>query len=128
LNVPVLIVASITLIAVVAHVFGGTKQTAAVEPKSEDGQLTVFWVQAMCAFQMLAVDLLAVALLLFAVAIWDLGPVEQPILRFSSLLFFLWGLVWIIQVQWLKRPSVGLLRLPHWVIWFLCAGLLFYGS
>lgn len=51
------------------HVIGGTRQTAGIAPEKDE--LTASWGQAMCAFQMLAVDLLAVALLLGAVLIWD---------------------------------------------------------
>ena len=126
MNIPVLIVAIVMLIAVVAHVFGGTRETASIAP--EDDKLTASWVQAMCAFQMLAIDLLAVAALLFAILFWDLGAVEPILLRLLSLLFLLWGIVWVAQVLWLRRPSASLLRLPHWVIWFVCAGLLYIGS
>lgn len=128
MNIPVLIVACIMALAVVAHTFGGTKQTAAIDPGSDDPQATAFWVQAMCAFQMLAVDLLAVTILLFAVVFGDLGAIERPILLAASLLFFLWGAVWVVQVRWLKRPAAGLLRLPHWAIWFLCSALLYAGA
>lgn len=128
MNVPVLIVACITLLALVAHVFVGTKETATVAPASQDEQLTANWVQAMCAFQMLTVDLLVVAVALFAVVFFDLGQLERPVVLLLSLLFFLWGLVWVIQLQWLNRPAASLLRLPHWMIWFLCSGLLYYGS
>lgn len=127
MNVPVLIVAIITLIAFIAHVFGGTRETAAIVPK-EDEKLVVSWVQAMCAFQMLAVDLLALALLLFAIVFWDLGPGESLILQLASALYFLWGVVWVVQVLWLRTPSATLLRLPHWIVWLLCSGLLFFGS
>ena len=127
MNIPVLIVACITSLAFVAHVFGGTRETASIAPK-EDQKLMVSWVQAMCAFQMLAVDLLALSLLLFAIVYWDLGSGETLILQLASALFFLWAVVWVIQVLWAKRPSVTLLRLPHWVIWFVCSGLLYFGS
>lgn len=127
MNIPVLIVASITLIAFVAHVFGGTRETAAIAPKNDE-KLTIFWVQAMCAFQMLSVDLLALAALLFAILFWNLGPGEELILRLLSVLYFLWGVVWVAQVHWLQKPNATLLRLPHWMIWFLCAGLLYFGN
>ena len=129
MNIPVLIVAIITLVAFLAHLFGGTRETAAIAPApTPNSKLTAHWVQAMGAFQMLSVDLLAMALLLFAIVFWHLGPGEPLITKLASLLYLAWGIVWIVQVLWLKAPSVGLFRLPHWVVWFLCAGLLFYGS
>jgi len=80
----------------------------------------------MCAFQMLAVDLLAVCLLLFAIALFDLGPNERTYVLILSILFFLWGVVWIIQVWWIKRAPQYLFRLPHWLVWFGCSGLLYW--
>jgi hypothetical protein len=127
MNIPVLIVASIMGIVVIAHVFGGTRETARIAPDPAAPNLNRYWVQAMGAFQMLSVDLLAVSLLLFGVALWDLGPAEAMIIKGLIALFFLWGLVWFVQVQWLKRPGAGILQLPHWIIWFLCAGLLTLG-
>lgn len=128
MSISVLSVACITVIALVAHVFAGTRETAAIAPSSQGEKLTANWVQAMCAFQMLSVDLLVVSVALFTVVFFDLGPMERPVVLLLSLLFFLWGLVWVIQLRWLKRPSASLLRLPHWMIWFLCSGLLYYGS
>lgn len=127
MNVPVLIVACIMALAVVAHVFGGTRETAHLVPDPSAPKLTRSWVQAMGAWQMLSVDLLAVALLLFGVALWDLGAAEDLILKGLIALFCLWGIVWFAQVHWLKRTSAGILQLPHWVIWFGCAGLLSLG-
>lgn len=128
MNVYALIVACVTSLAFLAHLFGGTRETAAIAPLADNRNLNAHWVQAMCAFQMLAVDLLFVSLLLFAIALWDIGEIESTILMILSLLYFLWGVVWIVQVVWLKAAGVTLLRLPHWVVWFVCAGLLFAGS
>lgn len=128
MNIPVLIVALITLIAFVAHLIGGTKETAAIAPNPQDQKLTTHWVQAMSAFQMLAVDLLAVSIALFAIALTDLGPIENSLLTIFTLLYIAWGIVWIIQVWWLQRSATALLRLPHWLVWFFCAILLYLGN
>lgn len=128
MNIPVLIVACVTMLAFFAHAFGGTRETAAIAPLPESKKLTAHWVQAMCAFQMLAIDLLFVSVLLFTICFRDFGAVEGTILQLLSLLFFLWGTVWVIQMLWLKRSGVALFRLPHWLVWFVCSGLLFVGS
>ncbi|MEO9514505.1 MAG: hypothetical protein ABJH45_23390 [Paracoccaceae bacterium] len=88
-------------LAVVAHVLGGTRETARIAPSAMTSPLNRNWVQAMGAWQMLSVDLIAVATLLFGVALWDLGAVEDVILKGLILLFCLWGLVWFAQVWWL---------------------------
>ena len=128
MNIPVLIVACITLLAFVAHVLGGTKETAAIEPDSAQPTLTKHWVQAMCAFQMLSVDLLVVAGALFAISLKDFGDIEPLATQCFAMLFLAWGIVWIVQLLWLKRAAATLLKLPHWVVWFVCSGLLFWGA
>ena len=128
MEIPELIVACVSLLAVVAHVLGGTRETAAIRPSGHDEKLTAHWIQAMCAFQMLSVDLLAVSLLLFAIAFWDLGPSEETYVLLLSLLFFLWGTVWAFQAWWIKKTPQYLFRLPHWVVWFACSGLLYWGT
>ncbi|GAA6176354.1 hypothetical protein [Sulfitobacter pacificus] len=128
MNIPVLIVASITLLATIAHVVGGTRETASLAPPSDDTTRTPHWVQAMCAFQMLTVDLLAVSLALFAIALWDMGPHEAAFITGFGLLYLAWAVAWVIQLRWLNRASASLLRLPHWTVWLLCAALLLIGG
>lgn len=106
MNIPALIVAAITLLAFLAHLFGGTRETAAIAPSRDDTKLSAYWVQAMCAFQMLAVDLLFIAALLFAIVFYDLGEIESTILLILSALYFLWGAVWLIQMAWVKKQGV----------------------
>lgn len=127
MDIPELIVACVCLLAVLAHVFGGARETAAIRPAKNEHKLTTHWVQAMCAFQMLSVDLLAVCLILFAIAIYDLGEYESTYVLLLSILFFFWGLVWLVQIVWLKAGNRYIFRLPHWLVWFVCAGILYVG-
>jgi uncharacterized protein YhhL (DUF1145 family) len=128
MNIPIFIVAVISTLAVFGHVFGGTRDTASIAPTKEDKKLTRNWKQAMGAFQMLAVDLLLVTIALFVIALTDVIPFEHELTLFLSLLYFLWGLVWLIQMLWLKSEIKTYLNLPHWVLWFVCSGLLYYGA
>jgi len=128
MNTPVLIVACISSLAVVAHVFGGTAETASLSPDSNDEKLTRSWKQTMCAFQMLAIDLLAVSVTLFVIALTDIITFEYELTLFLSLLFFLWGVVWLIQLLWIKSNAKTYLILPQWVLWFICSGLLYWGA
>jgi hypothetical protein len=50
MNTPVLIVACFSLLAVIAHVIVGTKETASIVPDENSIPLTRSWKQAMCAF------------------------------------------------------------------------------
>ena len=128
MNIPVLIVAIVMLLAVVGHVIGGTKETAQLAPPPDDAGRSASWVQAMAAFQMLAVDLFVVMGVLFVIALSDWLPFERELTLGLAGLFALWGAVWLIQMIWVKSQGVSLLRLPHWLIWFVCAGLLWWGA
>lgn len=128
MNAFVLVVACISSIATVAHIFGGIKETAAIAPLPGNKKLKTHWMQAMCAFQMLSVDLIIVSVALFVVAFADLEPHEGKYVLTLSFLFFLWGTVWVVQLIWLKaRPSTHF-RLPQGLLWFLCSGLLYIGA
>jgi hypothetical protein len=74
LNHPIAIAGSLTLLAFVAHITGGIKQSLSIAPSKvagshiEGGALETLdrnWVQAMCAFQLVTVDLLALSGVLF---------------------------------------------------------------
>jgi len=128
MNIAVLIVAVFTLLALIAHLFGGTRETASIKPSDEDINKDRSWKQAMCAFQMLAVDLALVTGLLFLIAVTDLLPFEYELTLILSALYFLWGVSWLIQLFWLKADSKTYLILPQWVFWFAGAALLYYGA
>lgn len=133
MNILVFIVACFTLLAFIAHLFGGTKETAELSPCKQDREMVdkkilLTWKQAMCAFQMLAVDLLLVAVTLFTVALTDIFPFEYELILFLSGVFFLWGVVWLIQLFWLKSDIKSYLILPQWLLWFGCSGLLYWGA
>lgn len=128
MNIPVLIVAFVMLLATAAHVIGGTRETARLAPSPDDTNLSAHWVQAMGAFQMLAVDLFLVMVALFVIALTDLMPFEREVTLGLAALFTVWGLVWVIQMLWIKQQGISLLRLPHWGVWLVCAGLLYWGA
>ena len=128
MNIFVLIVACISALAVVAHVIGGTVEAASLSPKQEDIKLTRNWKQSMCAFQMLSVDLLLVAIVLFFIVFTDVIPFEPQLILFLSLMFMLWGIVWLIQLLWLKSDLKTYLFLPHWMVWFICSALLYFST
>jgi len=128
MNIPVLIVAVITAVAVVVHVLGGTRETANLASAKKDTKTSAHWVQTMCAFQMLSVDLILVTGLLLTVAVTDILPSEVRWTMALSLLFLAWGVIWVIQMWAVKRQGVKALHLPQFVVWFVCSGLLWLGS
>lgn len=135
MNTPVLITACISLLALIAHTFVGTKECTLLSPLSRTNnnvskskKLIQHWKQSMCAFQMLTIDLLLVTIILFVIALTELISFETELILFLSLVFFLWGIVWLIQLLWLKTEARTYLHLSQWIFWFICSALLFWGS
>lgn len=136
MNYQLAAVATITAAAFLAHVFGGIPQSLTCQPAKladQDNSHSTDapqrnWVQLMCAFQLVTVDLLAVSVLLFLVALTDVF-VQKQLIGFSlSALYFLWGCSWVVQLLALKRPLKDYLLLGQWVFWFGCSAVIYWGS
>lgn len=115
----------------VAHLVGGVLQTLSIRPSKiakrygTDQSLEILdrnWLQAMCAFQLVSVDLIALAGLLYLLAFTDVLAPRQAIG------FAIAGLAWFIQIGALKCKLKEYLLLGHWSIWFPCSGLVYWGS
>lgn len=86
------------------------------------------WVQLMCAFQLVSVDLLAISGVLYLLAFTELLAPRQAIGFAVAGLFFFWGIVWFAQVGALKPKLKEFLLLGHWSVWFVFSGLVYWGS
>ena len=136
MNYQLAAVGGLTVLALLAHVFGGIRQSLSVAPArlADRDKLTNFealernWVQAMCAFQLVTIDLLALSALLFVLAFTDVFEQEQLMGFGLALFYFLWGCSWLVQLLALRRRATDYLRLPQWVFWFGCSALIYWGS
>ena len=136
-NYPIASALVLTLLAFAAHMFGGIRESLSIKPSkvasgsSSPDNLEVLdrsWVQVMCAFQLVSVDLLALSFLLYLLAFTDTLSPERPIAVGLAVLYLLWGVSWLVQLFALKRKPKDYLFLGHWSFWFLCAGLVYWGS
>lgn len=129
-------VGGLTVLALFAHIFGGIRQSLSVAPARLAGKerptnfeaLERNWVQAMCAFQLVTIDLLVLSALLFSLAFTDVFQQEQLIGFGLALVYFLWGCSWLVQLLALRRRATDYLRLPQWAFWFGCSALIYWGS
>ena len=137
MNYPIAIVSGLTLLAFVAHVAGGIKQSLSIAPSKvagsqiERGALEILdrnWVQAMCAFQLVTIDLLALSVALYLLAFTNALAPKQSIAFALAAIYFLWGCSWLVQLLALKRKPRDYLFLGHWAFWFLCSGLIYWGA
>jgi hypothetical protein len=125
------------LVCLVAHLTGGVIQSLSIKPSKvakrygADQSIDILdrnWVQSMCAFQLVSVDLIALAVVLYFLAFTELLAPRQAIGFAIAGLFFLWGVVWLVQLRALRCKLKDYLLLGHWSVWFLCAGLVSWGS
>ena len=136
MNYQLAIVGGLTVLVLFAHVFGGIRQSLSVEPaKLADKQklanfetLDRNWVQSMCAFQLVTVDLLALSALLFFLAFTEVFVQKQLIGFALAAFYFLWGCAWLLQIVALKRKAMDYLVLGHWSFWFVCSALIYWGA
>lgn len=135
MSIPILIAAAIVFIAFLAHTVVGSREALSTRPPvrndaatAESTTLDRNWVQSLCAFQLVTVDLLVLSLLLFALGATDLVPAKREVALGLAMFFALWGLAWLIQLLLLRRRLKDYLLLSQWVFWFVCAGLIFWGA
>lgn len=137
MNYPIAIAGGLTLLACLAHITGGVAQSLSISPsriadtKIDKSALDVLdrnWVQVMCAFQLVTVDLLALSGVLYLLAFTDVLAPKQAIAFAVSALYGLWGCAWLVQLLALKRSPKDFLLLGHWAFWLLCAGLIYWGA
>lgn len=135
MNIPILIAAVTVLICFLAHTFVGNVEAmstrpgaADIPPSPEAERIERNWVQSMCAFQLVTVDLLAWSVLLFVLGGTNLIPARREVALVAALFFALWAAAWLIQLAVLRRGRGDYLRLGQWIAWCLCAGLLYAGS
>ncbi|MFC4159008.1 hypothetical protein [Chitinimonas lacunae] len=120
-------------LAFLAHTFIGVREALSTRPLRQgqrDSDFMVLerrWVQSLCAFQLVTIDLLALAALLIALSFPSLLPARQSLAQMSLLLLLGWGVIWLIQMAALRRPFKDYLVLGQWILWFICAGLLYQG-
>ncbi|MBX2819166.1 MAG: hypothetical protein KTR29_05765 [Rhodothermaceae bacterium] len=136
MNTPIAIAGGLTVLALLAHVFVGLKETYAVAPGKWAAKKDIKdfetvernWIQALCAFQLVTIDLLIIPVLLFVIAFTELLEPRKTLTLILSGWFALWGVIWLIQLAVLQRPGKDYALLPQWVFCLVCAGLLFWGA
>lgn len=135
MSIPILVAAAIVFIAFLAHTIVGNRETLSTRPSAPDGIATNSsatadrnWVQSLCAFQMVTVDLFVLSMLLFGLGATELIPAKREVTLTASGFFALWGVAWLVQLLLLRRGLKDYLLLSQWLFWFLCSGLLYWGA
>lgn len=135
MNYPITIAASIVFLAFIAHSFVGSREALSTRPRGTpaaegDEAVTIErnWVQSLCAFQLVTIDLFVLSGLLFVLGTTDLLPARREVAFIAAGFFTLWDIAWLVQLRVLRRRFKDYLLLGQWAFWFLCAGLLVLGA
>ncbi|WP_256619254.1 hypothetical protein [Rothia dentocariosa] len=91
-------------------------------------ELSRHWTQAMCAFQLVSIDLLLITIVTFLLAFTDLLPAKREIGLFIAAYLGAWGFVWLVQLAAVKVERRTYYMLGQWMLFFLCAALMVWGS
>lgn len=126
MNYPILAASILVSVALLAHAFVGLRESYSVRPA--DPALERNWVQSLCAFQLVTIDLAVLASLLFALAATDWIPARRGVALAVAGFFASWGLAWLLQLAALRRPAKDYGILGHWIYWFVCGALVFWGA
>jgi hypothetical protein len=135
MNYPITAAGAIVLLAFFAHTFVGNREALSTRPhrepdenRSDAASIERNWVQLLCAFQLVTINLFVLSVLLFVLGTTDLLPARREVALAAAGFFTLWGAVWLVQLFALRRRLKDYLLLGQWVFWFLCAGLLLWGA
>ena len=121
MNIPFLIAGSLTTLAALAHSIGGEMTTIRSLASAELKEVPKLELRA--GWYMIAAHLFASAIMLFILAFNANGDIVMG--RFLAIQFFGYGLAFLGLA--IVRP-VGLLQAPQWVLFFLMAGLTYWGT
>jgi hypothetical protein len=135
MNYPITTAGVIVLLAFFAHTFVGSREALSTRPRRVSAESGVDattiernWVQSLCAFQLVTIDLFVFSVLLLVLGTTDLLPARREVALVAAGFFMLWGAAWLTQLLVLRRGLKDYLLLGQWAFWFVCAGLLVWGA
>ena|GEM_PF-325503 len=118
MNYPITIAGAIVLFAFFAHTIVGIREALStrLHRTSAEGDVDIVivernWVQSLCAFQLVTVDLFVFSVLLLVLGTTDLLPARGEIALGAACFFTLWGIAWLVQLLVLRRSLKDLMGL-----------------
>lgn len=130
MNIPFLAAALLLTVAFLAHLLVGTRETQSLSPAEEKQteQKRRNWIQALCAFQLVSVDLLLLAIAAYLLAATQILEARREIACFMAAHLGTWGVAWLVQLKAVGAGSKNYYLLGQWILFFLCAALMAWGA
>lgn len=110
------------------HVFSGNRFYSAARPDRPDARPGAYeaWLMGRCGVQMISVDLFVSTVFLLLLG-FGLLPRNFWLEVFLLLVFGGWGVFWLVSLACEKAARGRYLRLCHWALFFVLAGLVLGG-
>ncbi|MGF6148355.1 Uncharacterised protein [Kingella potus] len=98
MNIPFFAAAVLITLALAAHFFIGTRETAALRPHAPNPQTERHWLQAACVFQLASIDLLLLAAASWLLAFTDIIADKQTAACLLAAYLTAWSIAWLAQL------------------------------
>ena len=131
MNIAILIANILTLLAIIAHIFGADKELKKIQPSADTDQWIdkqEKWTMARGAFHLVTIDFICLSILLGLINFTDLIPNEQLILKFLVFYMLLWTCAWLLVVSISKQFAKNYLKLWQWILFVIIGGLIYCGT
>ena len=144
MNKPWLAAALLLNLALLAHLFVGTRETMSLKPAEETVGLKPAeetmslkplderrqrWLQALGVFQRVTVDLLLLTVVGYLLAATEVfGTARRSVAIFMAAYLFAWTMAWLLQLRLAGARGKSYLLLGQCLLFSGCAGLLLWGS
>lgn len=126
MNIPFLAAALLLTAAFFAHLIVGTRETLSLQTDGEKDRRN--WMQALCVFQLVSVDLFLTAAAAYLLACTQMAGVRREIAYFIAAYLGAWGVVWLVQLKAAGCGGKNYYLLGQWIMFFLCSGLMAWGA
>ncbi len=144
MNKPWLAAALLLNLALLVHLFVGTRETMSLKPAEETKGLKLaeetmslkplderrqHWLQALGVFQPVTVDLLLLTVAGYLLATTEVfGAARRSVALFMAAYLFACTMAWLLQLRLAGARGKSYLLLCQWLLFSGCAGLLLWGS
>lgn len=115
-----------TLVGASIHAVVGGREFSLIKPQDAEKPREI-WLQTLCGWHWVSVDLLLAATVLLLIGLTDLIPAESVVFSVTGSYFGLCGVVWL-STAIISGRDVDrvLLKLSQWIFCFLIASLAFW--
>jgi hypothetical protein len=125
----ILIIANILVVfTFIAHTYFGDREYMLIEPKDGNIDKQEKWTMGRGAFHIVSADFLLASVGLFLINFTSVFTEKKLLLDILAIYFLLYGLGFLIAVLISKKFSNNLFKLAQWILMFLIAGLIYWGS